>query len=881
MYVLMFNMKYLVEKKTFEMARSNTKSVLNVAANPKEQKVLIESPKKNDIDNAKRKADSDIVNPKEAKFSLIEKRCKEKPHKCPLCFSSFRVEDSLISHVRDDHKRKHVYQCSVCDKPCPNKDILERHIIAIHRLSQSNPCLVCHAGFIVRSDLVKHVFENHTLINEDNQELQCPICYQDFRASPGQRSKPGIGKIQLLIGAKNMLKHHIVRCLEKNKLFKCEMCKGELNFENEVEWKVHMNKIHNVQNKESLPIATYEKDQGYCDICRIMVIAWKGHMKRVHQIEYEVVEPKVTSQGSQNSATKQNDSKTVSPKNVFPGYHDLKCTICGKILSDEASLRFHIREEHINDSAYINSMLEETKIAKRNADSFIVNPKMAKFANFGIKSLHIKSGIKSQNYISQRQKPKKQMCQIRFENPKPKLPTKRYPCALCYSCFDSIQELSSHMMTEHKRIYLYQCSICDKPLKTKTSLEYHIMVSHNGESNPCFICHAGFIMKSDLARHVYDDHNNIPPNSGSYQCPLCFIPILGAGSISRNGIKYVQAQARSKLRIHLLDCIEKKSDVCFMCKVRFENEAELKNHMNSHETEDVCKKCLNDDKEHCKECGCMKCGGKTPVERLLFCEKCQFYIHFECLPHPIESLEELPGGSDTDFFCPSCSDENLKEILDSQMLDGLKNETRSPKLEEMEMDKIQSNFNEFDPLALETQDISLKPELDIGSNIVQNTVIMEPKQAAYEKDQDYWSGIEWKGHMKPVHQIEYQVFEQNPDYYPSDIKDCNVEVVAPTNLNEDIKPVEVFEPAYSKEFNQNFDYPIDFLAENSNNTEVDGVVVKQISEDFAEEHKFTSFSQLETDKIEDLQYYCSFCSLNWKNVDEFLKHKCVDGTVQT
>ena len=44
-------MKYLVEKNTFEMARSDLKSVLNVAANSKEQKVLIESPNKNDINN--------------------------------------------------------------------------------------------------------------------------------------------------------------------------------------------------------------------------------------------------------------------------------------------------------------------------------------------------------------------------------------------------------------------------------------------------------------------------------------------------------------------------------------------------------------------------------------------------------------------------------------------------------------------------------------------------------------------------------------------------------------------------------------------------------------------------------------------------------------
>ena len=96
-----------------------------------------------------------------------------------------------------------------------------------------------------------------------------------------------------------------------------------------------------------------------------------------------------------------------------------------------------------------------------------------------------------------------------------------------------------------------------------------------------------------------------------------------------------------------------------------------------------------------------------------------------------------------------------------------------------------------------------------------------------------------------------------------------------------LKPIEVFETTYSKEFNETFDYPIDFLTENSNNTEVNGVVVEQISENFAEEHKFTSFSQLETEKLENVQYYCSFCCLNWKNVDEFMKHKCVDGTVQT
>jgi hypothetical protein len=146
------------------------------------------------------------------------------------------------------------------------------------------------------------------------------------------------------------------------------------------------------------------------------------------------------------------------------------------------------------------------------------------------------------------------------------------------------------------------------------------------------------------------------------------------------------------------------------------------------------------------------------------------------------------------------------------MSDGLKNETTNPKVEAIEMDEIQSNFNELDPL-------------DIASNAGKNTVMMEPKptiKVNWKKDQGYCEicrimVIGWKGHMKCEHQIEYEVVEpnvstQNSVYYPFDISDLNIEVVAPTDLNEDmklvvvaptdlyedIKPAEVFEPTYSK-----------------------------------------------------------------------------------
>ena len=35
-------------------------------------------------------------------------------------------------------------------------------------------------------------------------------------------------------------------------------------------------------------------------------------------------------------------------------------------------------------------------------------------------------------------------------------------------------------------------------------------------------------------------------------------------------------------------------------------------------------------------------------------QECEYLIHFQCLPEPITSLDQLPGGEDDDFYCPGC-----------------------------------------------------------------------------------------------------------------------------------------------------------------------------------------------------------------------------------
>ena len=59
----------------------------------------------------------------------------------------------------------------------------------------------------------------------------------------------------------------------------------------------------------------------------------------------------------------------------------------------------------------------------------------------------------------------------------------------------------------------------------------------------------------------------------------------------------------------------------------------------------------------------------------------------------------------------------------------------------------------------------------------------------------------------------------------------------------------MFAPIPSKEYIETFDYPINVLLQNSDNTYVGGVVVEQIFGDFTLEHKFTSFSNIKPTKM--------------------------------
>ena len=88
----------------------------------------------------------------------------------------------------------------------------------------------------------------------------------------------------------------------------------------------------------------------------------------------------------------------------------------------------------------------------------------------------------------------------------------------------------------------------------------------------------------------------------------------------------------------------------------------------------VFQNCNSQKSKKCTECGCLKCGGKSPYSKMILCKKCEHVTHFDCLP---ESKTEIPEGTlkkaKKSYFvpngawsCPNCRPHHKEVQADFQ-----------------------------------------------------------------------------------------------------------------------------------------------------------------------------------------------------------------------
>uniref|UniRef100_A0A0K8SYY3 PHD-type domain-containing protein n=1 Tax=Lygus hesperus TaxID=30085 RepID=A0A0K8SYY3_LYGHE len=74
-------------------------------------------------------------------------------------------------------------------------------------------------------------------------------------------------------------------------------------------------------------------------------------------------------------------------------------------------------------------------------------------------------------------------------------------------------------------------------------------------------------------------------------------------------------------------------------------------------TAPLCDKCKDNPRRKCKECSCVKCGGKEEPDKQIVCDECECASHIWCLDPP---LEELPQSDE--WYCPDCRN-NGEEVV--------------------------------------------------------------------------------------------------------------------------------------------------------------------------------------------------------------------------
>ena len=88
---------------------------------------------------------------------------------------------------------------------------------------------------------------------------------------------------------------------------------------------------------------------------------------------------------------------------------------------------------------------------------------------------------------------------------------------ICEICSKAVVNLDSHMRWTHSNV-AYVCKHCGKSYKGKTSLNYHIKVTHttNPKKYPCTVCGKLFSDNSNLKQHSYT-HTDAKP----FRCEFC------------------------------------------------------------------------------------------------------------------------------------------------------------------------------------------------------------------------------------------------------------------------------------------------------------------------------------------------------------------------
>jgi len=164
---------------------------------------------------------------------------------------------------------------------------------------------------------------------------------------------------------------------------------------------------------------------------------------------------------------------------------------------------------------------------------------------------------------------------------KPPVTVEDYNCKLCKRLLTRVKEKRKMMCFNCKPINTkrrspiatnYQCTICNKYLRSNANLERHMVVHNRRNKFQCHICKKEVKMFSTLKSHI-DQHLG----QTKYKCPVC-------------GHNFTR---RSNLRLHIVSHTKVKNFECTLCDIKYIHKSNLRRHMLTHSgiKEHQCTEC--------------------------------------------------------------------------------------------------------------------------------------------------------------------------------------------------------------------------------------------------------------------------------------------------
>ena len=147
-------------------------------------------------------------------------RCLLKPNvllKCNDCEKEFTNRSQLIKHVRENHESSP--QCFICGKVFSDKWASKKHILYVHEKMKNFECSICKKRFGTNTLKERHIKQVH----EKLKNFECLLCKKKFPQAQN-------------------LSWHIKGVHERLKPYKCDTCGG--NFSQSASLSHHNKTIH-------------------------------------------------------------------------------------------------------------------------------------------------------------------------------------------------------------------------------------------------------------------------------------------------------------------------------------------------------------------------------------------------------------------------------------------------------------------------------------------------------------------------------------------------------------------------------------------------------------------------------------------------------------